>query len=68
MENFEKREKATDMELALFLIKHINNPCEDLHENNIRDFYIREAKKALDTFRNPEAKQLLEDIIQKYSE
>ncbi len=68
MKNPERREKATDMELASFLIKHINDPCEDLQGNNIRDFYIREAKRALDTFQNPKAKQLLEDTIQKYSE
>ena len=55
------------MELALFLIQHINNPCEDLQGNNIRNFYIREAKKALDTFQDPEAEQLLKDIIQRYS-
>jgi len=67
MENFEKREKATDMELALFLIQHINNPCEDLQGNNIRDFYIREAQKALDKFQDPQAEQLLRDTIQRYS-
>lgn len=68
MENFEKKEKATDMELALFLIKHIDNPCEDLHGNNVRDVYMREAKKALDTIQDLEAKKILEDTIQKYSE
>jgi len=68
MENFEKKEKATDMELASFLIQHINNPCEDLQGNNIRDFYIREAKRALDTFQDPQAKQLLENTIKRYSE
>lgn len=68
MENFEKKEKATDMELALFLTEHINDPCEDLEGNNIRDFYIREAKRALDEFKDPKAKQLLEDVIQRYSE
>jgi len=67
MENFERKEKATDMELAFFLIKHIDNPCEDLQGNNIRDFYIREAKKTLNTIQDLEAKKLLEDIIQKYS-
>lgn len=66
-ENFENKEKATDRELALFLIKHINNPCEDLEGNNIRDFYIREAKKVLETFQDVESKQLLEDVIKKYS-
>jgi len=59
-------EKATDMELALFLGKHIDNPCEDLYGHNIRDFYIREAKKALDTFQDPKAREMLENTIHKY--
>ena len=69
MEKFESQtEKATDLELALFLIKHIDDPCEDLQGNNIRDFYLREAKRALGTMRDPEAKKKLEDAIRKYSE
>jgi len=68
MENFEKKEKATDMEFALFLIQHINNPCEDPQGNNLRDFYIKEAQKSLDTFQDQETKQVLEDAIKKYSE
>ncbi len=55
------------MELASFLIKHIDNPCGDLQGNNIRDFYIREAEKALETIQDLEAKKMLLDIIKKYS-
>jgi hypothetical protein len=62
--NFEN--KATDIELAEFLIKHIDNPCEDLSGNNIRGFYLREAKRALDTMQDPEAKALLESAINRY--
>lgn len=68
MKNFEKKEVATDMEMALLLIKHIENPCEDLHGNNLRDFYIRDAKRALTTFHDPDAEQLLMNVIKKYSE
>ncbi len=67
MENFERKEEATDLELVLFLIKHIENPCEDSSKNNIRDFYIGEAKKALDTIQDPGAKKTLENTIKKYS-
>lgn len=67
MENSERREEATDMELAFFLIKHIENPCEDLHGNSIRDFYIREAEKALTTIQDLKAKKMLEATIKKYS-
>ncbi|MFA6394055.1 MAG: hypothetical protein WCW25_04250 [Patescibacteria group bacterium] len=67
MEKFEEgkvvKERATDMELALFLIKHISNPCEDEHGHNIRDFYIREAERALGEFSDSEARKLLEDAI-----
>lgn len=67
MENSERREEATDAELALFLVKHIDNPCEDPSGKNIRDFYIGEAKKVLGTIQDAGAKKMLEDIIQKYS-
>lgn len=67
MENSERKEGASDMELALFFIKHIQEPCKDSDGNNIRDFYIREAKKALNDFKNPEARQLLENILKGYS-
>jgi len=56
------------MELATFLIKHINDPCEDLDGNNIRDFYIREAKRALLAFNDDEARRLLETTIDKYKD
>lgn len=53
-------EEATDMELAMFLIGHIDNPCEAEVEpgvkENIRDFYIREAEKAVQTIANDNAK------------
>ncbi len=58
---------ATDLEFVLFLIGHINEPCEDLEGHNTRDFYIREANKVLPTIQNPEAKKMLEEVIQKYS-
>ncbi|MBI4779579.1 hypothetical protein HY797_03970 [Candidatus Falkowbacteria bacterium] len=64
--NFEIKERATDMEIALFLIKHINQPCEYLPGNNIRDFYIREARKILETTQDQDVKKILEDTIYKY--
>lgn len=60
-------EKATDMELALELVKHIENPCTDQDGNNVRDFYVREAKKAMEAMENPYAKKMLEDKIAEYS-
>ena len=62
-----KKEKATDMALALYLIGHIEKPCEYEEGKNIRDFYIREAKRVLPTFQNQEARALLEKFIQKYA-
>jgi hypothetical protein len=59
---------ATDMEFVLCLSQHIQNPCKDMHGNNIRDFYIRVARNAMASFTNPYAKTLIEDVIKKYSE
>jgi hypothetical protein len=62
--------KASDLEIALFLTSHINNPCEVEVEpgvkENIRDFYIREAKNLLPKITDPWAKKILELKIQEY--
>jgi len=55
--------KATDMELTLFLIRHIENPCKDLDGNNIRNFYIREAKRAITKMKNLGAMELLGSVL-----
>jgi hypothetical protein len=71
MENFESpksTEKPTDLEFALYLIKHIQAPCGDTKGNNLRDFYLREAKRALETMKDTEAKEFLKSIIKEYSE
>jgi hypothetical protein len=61
-------QKALDIELALFLIKHIEEPCiEPQTKSNIRDFYIRQAKKLIKEFENPFATDLLNQKIQEYS-
>ena len=54
-------EKATDMQLALFLMEHIDNPCvEPYTGHNIRRFYINEARAALGKLSNPFAHEMLE--------
>ena len=57
---------ATDMELVLALIPHIEKPCEDLQGNNVRHVYIGEAKRLLPKIKNPFAKKMLEEIIKQY--
>lgn len=62
-------EKSTDSEVAMFLAHHIDYPCGIEVENaviNIRKFYLREAKKVLRTFTNPEALAFLEAKIREY--
>jgi len=76
MEKFEnssnyKKEirKGSDIEIANFFIKHIDNPCGvkiNGKIENIRTFYIREAKKALEKMTNPFAIELLKKKIQEY--
>ena len=79
MEDFEDNlgtekmpEKASDIQLAGFFVKHIENPCGVEVEKgkivNIRPFYIREAKKALGNMTNPFAIELLERKIKEYEE
>lgn len=66
----EQRERATDMELADFLIGHIENPCEAEVSpgrfENIRNFYIREAKNAMESFTDEKARQKLQEKISQY--
>ena len=57
------KKEATDAELSAFLIEHIMNPCSDASGENIRYFYIEEAKRALKTMTDPEAKHLLQELI-----
>ncbi len=63
-------EKATDMEIVMFLCEHIDNPCgatlDNNQEVNIRPFYIKEAKKIIEKLKNQQAKELLEDKINEY--
>ena len=63
-------EKASDMEVAAFFMRHIDEPCEvevapgDIR--NIRDFYLREAEGMLDRITDPEAKKILQAKISEY--
>lgn len=63
---------ATDMELAMFLIGHIDNPCQVEVEpgrmENIRGFYIKEAERVLGTITDESAKALLEFKIREHKE
>lgn len=63
-------EGASDVELAIELVKHIENPCADNHGNNLRGVYIREGKRLLEKKEiiNEYAKELLENVIKKYPE
>ncbi|PIT97632.1 hypothetical protein COT77_00465 [Candidatus Berkelbacteria bacterium CG10_big_fil_rev_8_21_14_0_10_41_12] len=71
-ESEQERPRATDMELALFLATHIDHPCvvevEPGKFVNIRDFYLRQAKGALLTMEEPNAKRFLELKIEEYKD
>jgi hypothetical protein len=68
MEEFKNQEGISDdMKLALSFVGHIKGPCEDLHGNNVRDFWVREAKKVLGTMQDKVAKDILEAAIREYS-
>ncbi|PIR74620.1 MAG: hypothetical protein COU35_01580 [Candidatus Magasanikbacteria bacterium CG10_big_fil_rev_8_21_14_0_10_47_10] len=67
MEHKKTPETASDMQYALFLIGHINAPCADEAGNNLREFYLKEARIALATMKNPSAQKLLQETIEEYS-
>ena len=59
----------SDIEIALFLAGHIDNPCIDpITGKNIRPFSIRLAKEQLPRFSNPYAVTFLRDKIEEYSQ
>ncbi|MDI6820822.1 MAG: hypothetical protein QMD65_01425 [Patescibacteria group bacterium] len=68
----QEKPKATDMELALFFATHIDNPCvaevKPGKFENIRKFYLREAKEALKKIEEPNAKRFLELKIKQYED
>lgn len=59
--------RVTDKEYADFLIFHIHNPCEEPKTGvNIRDFYIREARRSMEEFEDKDARRDLEFAISLY--
>ena len=53
---------------ALFLLKHIESPCvEPTTGQNIRGFYIKEAKRILPKIENPHIRSMIEEAVKKYS-
>ena len=65
----EEKRKMSDMEIAMEIAKHIENPCGiviDGKERNIRSFYLREAKKLISNLKDEYALEFLEAIMKKY--
>ena len=56
----------TDMTLAMFWTRHIENPCKDLYGNDVGAVYVREAKKLLPSLTNPHAIIMLQKAIDDY--
>ncbi|MBU1179189.1 hypothetical protein KKB69_02560 [Patescibacteria group bacterium] len=63
-------ETASDMKIALFLAGHIDNPCEAEvapgKKENIREFYLKEARRLLSEMTEENAKRFLELKIKEY--
>lgn len=79
MENIESNiniknlpEEASDIEIALVLIRHIDHPCEaktaEGEVKNIRKFYLHLAKEQVDKMTNIDAKELLLNKLKEYAE
>ena len=64
-----ENQKLTDLEIALELTKHIQNPCGVLVNGefqHIRPFYLRLARETLLDLKDVHAKDFLESIIKIY--
>ncbi|MCL5730428.1 MAG: hypothetical protein M1165_02575 [Candidatus Pacearchaeota archaeon] len=63
--------EMSDMEIALFWAGHIENPCTTIvngREENIREFYLREAKETVMPRLSEEyAKKFLQSVIDRYA-
>ncbi len=68
-ENEIVKEEASDMEIAEFLAKHIDNPCSVETADGVKDirgFYIKQAKEMLFKMTDENAKMFLELKIKEY--
>ena len=59
--------QAEEMSAALFLGKHIEEPCRDLEGNNVRHVYLDAAAAMIKDMKNPRAITFLQELINKYS-
>lgn len=63
----QRQSKQSDMEIALFLIQHIENPPVDPETGaNPRDFYLEETKKVLREITDPNARAILRHMLARY--
>ncbi|MBS3091224.1 hypothetical protein J4217_02130 [Candidatus Pacearchaeota archaeon] len=58
---------ASDMEIVLGLIPHIQNPCSDGKGHTLRRDYLNMAREMIPELENPIAIEILKDYIEKYS-
>lgn len=64
--------EATDVELAILLAGHLDNPCgvevAPGQRETLRDFYAREARRALANMTNVWAREFLESKLREYED
>ena len=66
----ERKQKASDMEAAMMLATHIENPCSvevEGRTENIRYFYPEMAEHILPSFTNPFVREFLQNIMDQYT-
>jgi len=67
-----EQQKASDLEIALFLAQHIDNPCEvetyPGQIENMRSRYIKEARRILPTMVDQNAAKMMQEKIAEHEE
>ena len=69
MKNNKAKPKTTDEYIAMFYIRHIQNPCPvetSTEINNIRHLHLNEAQEALPHLKDSYQKTALEKLVNYY--
>lgn len=67
MEEIDRFNDMSDIEIAVSLVQHLENPCKDGYGNTLLPMWINIAKQMARTFENPYATELVLTKIREYT-